>query len=80
MLFGVDRTVNGSIFQKYIKVVKFTKTSGLLVVLLVLIIAFHDIPSVIYSFYVVLNCFKSIYSLLVDIAGIIAHYRELFGN
>ena len=52
----------------------------LLDVVLVLIIAFHDIPSVIYSFYVVLNCFKSINSLLVDITGIIAHCRELRGN
>ena len=60
--------------------VKFTLKSGLLVALLVLIIVFHDIPSVIYSFYVVLNCFKSINSLLVDIAGIITHYRELLGD
>ena len=73
-------TVNGRVFQKYIKVVKFTQTSGLLVVLLVLIIAFHDKPSVIYTFYVVLNCFKSISSLLVDIEGIIAQYRELLGD
>ena len=45
-----------------------------------LITAFHDKPLGIYCFYVVLNVFKLHNSLLVDIAGIIAHSRELLGD
>ena len=44
-----------------------------------IITACHEIPSVIYPFYVVLNGFNCKIVLLVDIAGIIAHYRELLG-
>ena len=44
-----------------------------------IITAFHDIPLVIYPFYIVLNAFNCTTVVLVHIAGIIAHYRELLG-
>ena len=44
--------------------------------LFVLITAFHDIPSTIYHFYVVLNVFHCIIVLLVDIAGIFQAARS----
>ena len=76
-MFG--RTVNGRVILTTIEINGNHQIIWVFSRTFSIITAFHYIPLVIYPFYIVLNAFNCITVVLVHIAGIIAHYRELLG-